>query len=121
MPPIDLHADPAAPALCARLDAGDDDKVTLPALADRLEELGDPRAAGLRLIGSRQPWHMPSGRIGWFLAGADYELPSDWPDPPQESLLLGGIYRALEGTNWDSRSHALLALAEAMLSEAANL
>lgn len=35
-------------ALCAAIDAGDDS--ALPILADCLEEAGDPRASGLRLI-----------------------------------------------------------------------
>jgi hypothetical protein len=39
--------------LCAAIDAGDDS--VLPILADALEDAGDPRADGLRLVGDRQP------------------------------------------------------------------
>ena len=39
----------------AAIDAGDDS--VLPILADVLEELQDPRAAGLRRLGHRRPYH----------------------------------------------------------------
>ena len=51
--------------LCAAIDAGDDSAILI--LADALEEKGDPRAAGLRLVGDRRPFrpYSPSGKTRW--------------------------------------------------------
>lgn len=57
-------------ALCAAIDAGDD--TALGPLADALEEQGDPRAAGLRVVAGRgkRPAYQWGGRCRWYAAQA---------------------------------------------------
>ncbi len=113
--------------LCAAIDAGDDSAI-LP-LADALEEAGDVRAAGLRQFASsgRKPsdgWGNGS-RSRWYLCNGVSEMHSQ-----KYHAIAAPVYRRVEVgetwarsghviageyLEWDSRSAAILALAEALL------
>jgi hypothetical protein len=94
-------------ALCSAIDAGDDS--ALPILADALEEAGDPRADGVRLV----------------VAGR-YEPARNWTEFDDEAgaipaALFGRairlrLHRVWTGStlHYDDRSAAYLALAEAL-------
>jgi hypothetical protein len=133
----DLRA--AIAALCAALDAGDDS--ALYALADALEEAGDPRAAGLRAVRlSPAACHLPRGdgaRCYWQPGPINPADPC-WggvPPPPHAvprdlfARLLAnphlGVARHAGGwpvqVYYPSRSAAYLALAEALAEEAATM
>lgn len=109
------------------VDTGDDTPLLLAEWADVLEEMGNPRAAGLRMIGNYRPKVMPGGEAGWTgiysrpfgsLTWSDQEsweiaYPDEWSS---------GVYDRLVGwsTRWDhagkfypTRSDAILALAAA--------
>jgi len=105
-------------ALCAAIDAGDDS--ALPALADWLEEAGDPRAAGLRRFAHRpaleidaQPCRM-AGLWAWHILSDEYV-----GCLAREVFLR--LRKAGHGVQWagkralyPTRSAAYLALAEAL-------
>jgi hypothetical protein len=80
--------------LCAAIDAGDDS--ALPALADALEEAGDPRADGLRHV------------LGYW--------PGYWPEPARDGR--GGYTSNLSARHLETatRSAAFLALADYMVA-----
>ncbi len=107
--------------LCRVIDAGDD--TALPALADALEDAGDERAAGLRVLGDRwplEPWWNLAG-AGWRWVGADPDdiqhvnwLPYDvfLALPPGHRFPAPDGVPGLGSMDYPSRSAAFLALAE---------
>ena len=125
----DLHADPDALALLVAIDAGEDD--CLPILADLLEEMGDPRATGLRrLRDAKEPdgceqiapfAGADSSPYGWTRHGAAVsDAARHWPHAIRISVferIQGGSERrhqSIAEKRFPSRSAAFLALAEAL-------
>lgn len=94
----------------------------LPILADALEECGDRRADGLRLVIKRADWprydmaHAAIGPFIWFRCNDD----KDWftfahfISPKIFDKLEGGTLRGDYWRHYETISSALLALAEAL-------
>src|SRR5438045_204131 len=119
MSAIDLTADPISRSLLAAIDEGDDS--ALAALADRLEELGDPRMLGVRHIAEVKSASVYSRFKVCDVPNAD----AYFVDPRRlgyyTGLLAEGTYDRLRGGQrfsyghrYSSRSAAFLALAEAL-------
>ena len=100
--------------LSAAIDAGDESALTT--LADLLEEAGDGRAAGLRMVGDRRPASAPEGCTpsgNWWWEQRDRpSLPNHIT--PHESLRFSRRSTWAGDHCFTSRSAALLALAEAL-------
>lgn len=114
-------------ALCAAIDAGDD--TALLALADALEEAGDPRAAGLRSVGDRWPADIRYGGPAWAFWGGSPSPSRDnaWHDSHLPAWQIGRMLRAVGhageamhtgvGVRYPTLSAAFLALAEALTDD----
>lgn len=110
-------ADPVA-VLCAELGAPGMEGVLLPQLADALEDAGDPRAAGVRLIGDRRPlfldWAL-NDRWAWLEAGTpDSNGASRHRIASKTFALLPADGRGQKGRWRGIRSECFLALAQAL-------
>ena len=124
--PDTLAARNALPALVRAIDDGDDS--LLPVWADALEDVGDLRAAGLRLVGGRRPLPLKD-QYAWTEA-APYWWPDDRPGYAIGSLLEAlpdgmrcGVHRSrsVAAVSYGTRSAAYLALASALLPPLADL
>jgi hypothetical protein len=105
--------------LCAEIDEGRDE--LLPVLADTLDDLGDPRAEGLRLIEEQEPDEIhPDYQPGWL-----------WLSKPGcPTGLPASVFERLRGDDetrrndteriYPSRHAAILALAQALTPTAAS-
>lgn len=106
--------------LCAALDRGDD--TALVPLADYLEEMGDTRAAGLRLVGDRRPAR--AGVLGWVWLeydGGSATVPASillrMPEHDKVLTIWRSTIRSqIMQRGYPSRSVAFLALAEALVT-----
>lgn len=119
-----LLVTPDIAAMYAAIDDGDDG--TLPIMADALEEAGDVRAAGVRILlcAGYQPYKRANS---WCWHNAEAVVSEPWLTGA--SILPFDIYRRLRGGNrstlngheymagYPKMSDAYLALAEAMTSQ----
>jgi hypothetical protein len=94
------------------------DAVTLAALADRLEEMDDARADYLRTT-TKRPMEAHEGWGFWVSRGSQYEVNLQPPWISERIARLMGWDGRATHLSYSSRSAALLALAEALTTEAA--
>jgi hypothetical protein len=99
-------------ALCSAIDAGDDS--ALPILADALEEAGDPRADGVRLVVAGRYEPARNG-VGCYWTEFDDEAGAI-PAALFGRAIRLRLHRVWTGStlHYDDRSAAYLALAEAL-------
>jgi hypothetical protein len=102
------------------LDRCPDDEVAelLGVLADALEDDGDVRAAGFRLIGDRRPRHWTchaTEEWQWFNAAPRTGESSAWLIPPDTWGRLAPTITDTSAKAYPSRSAAFIALAEALV------
>jgi hypothetical protein len=100
------------------IDDGDD--TALPILADAMEEAGDPRADGLRLVGDRKP--LVTGWATWYhdANGNDGVSALPYRRVWLRIETRRAAYVSDSCISFRSRSIAYLALAEALVTEPAH-
>ena len=102
----------------------------LPALADALEELGSPRATGLRAVialdthpvPDQKAWHLRAHYYYWH---TDRTWRREGPGGPAPKLLAEGVFERIDmgvagyvfGACYETKLAAYLALAEALTPE----